>query len=236
MKRQTALLNVPFKVTQWTLALSTLWVHSSISDQLELCCHRGNDTSLHYARVSQSCAYTQVFAQEVGGKVHPPPLLYFIIDATINVPINQSIGTPKEEQPQLQHGHWSKASWRELLAVCLHSLPVKAPTSRYFLDAKCDTYRLKEMSRKHYLRKITVANWHPRLDMLTVALSWVVWLGSVCMLLVVGIWVAWWSLLPLTPPQHVIQPYSLPSFLFPLKVLLFYILIKFRKVSVVFIR
>ncbi|XP_045110001.1 uncharacterized protein LOC123503941 [Portunus trituberculatus] len=65
--------------------------------------------------------------------------------------------------------------------------------------------------------------------MLTVALSWVVWLGSVCMLLVVGIWVAWWSLLPLTPPQHVIQPYSLPSFLFPLKVLLFYILIKFRK-------
>ncbi|MPC34843.1 hypothetical protein E2C01_028245 [Portunus trituberculatus] len=34
------------------------FVHSSISDQLEFCCHRGSGTSLHYARVSQSCAYT----------------------------------------------------------------------------------------------------------------------------------------------------------------------------------
>ncbi|MPC27045.1 hypothetical protein E2C01_020197 [Portunus trituberculatus] len=33
------------------------FVHSSISDQLELCCHEGCSTSLHYARVSQSCAY-----------------------------------------------------------------------------------------------------------------------------------------------------------------------------------
>ncbi|MPC88219.1 hypothetical protein E2C01_083117 [Portunus trituberculatus] len=34
------------------------FVHSSISDQLELCCHRGSSTSLHDARFSQSCAYT----------------------------------------------------------------------------------------------------------------------------------------------------------------------------------
>ncbi|MPC72105.1 hypothetical protein E2C01_066398 [Portunus trituberculatus] len=34
------------------------FVHNSISDQLELCCHRGSGTSLHYACVSQSCAYT----------------------------------------------------------------------------------------------------------------------------------------------------------------------------------
>ncbi|MPC44357.1 Proline synthase co-transcribed bacterial [Portunus trituberculatus] len=33
-------------------------VHNSISDQLELYCHRGSGTSLHYAGVSQSCAYT----------------------------------------------------------------------------------------------------------------------------------------------------------------------------------
>ncbi|MPC49633.1 hypothetical protein E2C01_043442 [Portunus trituberculatus] len=34
------------------------FVHSSISEQLELCCYRGSGTSLHYARVSQSYAYT----------------------------------------------------------------------------------------------------------------------------------------------------------------------------------
>ncbi|MPC33399.1 hypothetical protein E2C01_026748 [Portunus trituberculatus] len=35
-------------------------VSSSISDQLELCCHRGSGSSLHYVRASQSCAYTYV--------------------------------------------------------------------------------------------------------------------------------------------------------------------------------
>ncbi|MPC90444.1 hypothetical protein E2C01_085432 [Portunus trituberculatus] len=33
------------------------FVHSSIGDQLELCCHRGSGTS-SYVRVSQICAYT----------------------------------------------------------------------------------------------------------------------------------------------------------------------------------
>ncbi|MPC37970.1 hypothetical protein E2C01_031467 [Portunus trituberculatus] len=45
MKKQTTLLSVPSKMTQLTLALSTLWVI-------------GSGTSLHYARVSQICAYT----------------------------------------------------------------------------------------------------------------------------------------------------------------------------------
>ncbi|MPC71733.1 hypothetical protein E2C01_066019 [Portunus trituberculatus] len=34
--------------TEYTLD----FVHRNISDQLELCCHRGSSTSLHYARVS----------------------------------------------------------------------------------------------------------------------------------------------------------------------------------------
>ncbi|MPC47235.1 hypothetical protein E2C01_040976 [Portunus trituberculatus] len=34
------------------------FVHSSISDQLELWCHRGCGTSVHYACVSQSCVDT----------------------------------------------------------------------------------------------------------------------------------------------------------------------------------
>ena len=33
------------------------FVHTSIGDQAELCCHRDSGTSLHYALVSQSCAY-----------------------------------------------------------------------------------------------------------------------------------------------------------------------------------
>ncbi|MPC08062.1 hypothetical protein E2C01_000633 [Portunus trituberculatus] len=93
--------------TEYTLGYVKIsikdFVQSSISDQLELCCHRGSSTSLHYAHVSQSCAYTYgrhtashdrvamrlrlgykyfwevsaspVFAQGVGGKAHPPPLL-----------------------------------------------------------------------------------------------------------------------------------------------------------------
>ena len=48
--------------TEYTLGYikSTIkdFVHSSISDQLDLCCHRGSASSLHYVRVSQGCQYT----------------------------------------------------------------------------------------------------------------------------------------------------------------------------------
>ncbi|MPC61071.1 hypothetical protein E2C01_055134 [Portunus trituberculatus] len=63
MKKQTALFSDTIdSSTEYTLGYvkSNIkdFVHSSISDQLELCCHRGSGTSLHYARVSHSCAYT----------------------------------------------------------------------------------------------------------------------------------------------------------------------------------
>ncbi|MPC71197.1 hypothetical protein E2C01_065471 [Portunus trituberculatus] len=48
--------------TEYTLGyvMSSMkdFVTSSINDLLELCYHRGSGTSLHCARVSQSCAYT----------------------------------------------------------------------------------------------------------------------------------------------------------------------------------
>ncbi|MPC71408.1 hypothetical protein E2C01_065685 [Portunus trituberculatus] len=67
MKRQTALLNVPFTVdpgSEYTVCSVENsikdFVHSSICDQLEQCCRRcsSSSSSLHYVRVSQSYAYT----------------------------------------------------------------------------------------------------------------------------------------------------------------------------------
>lgn len=66
--------------------------------------------------------------------------------------------------------------------------------------------------------------------MLVVLLSWVVML----LVSVVCGWVGWWLLLkPSPPPASVTQPYSSPSLLYPLKVVVFYCLVKLRKVSTV---
>ncbi|MPC40779.1 hypothetical protein E2C01_034347 [Portunus trituberculatus] len=85
--------------------------------------------------------------------------LYLARDVSTGIFSNaDSSSTPKEEQPQLQHRHRRKTSWR--LAVYLHSLPAKAPTIRYFPGATSYTFRLEGMSRK--LRKISVANMYVR--------------------------------------------------------------------------
>ncbi|KAK8403951.1 hypothetical protein O3P69_000185 [Scylla paramamosain] len=65
--------------------------------------------------------------------------------------------------------------------------------------------------------------------MLTEVLLWLIWMGGVWMLLMVGVWGVCWSLQPLPPPRHATHPYSNPSFFFPLKVIIFYFIIKFRK-------
>lgn len=68
-----------------------------------------------------------------------------------------------------------------------------------------------------------------RQNMLAALLSWVVML----LVFVVCGWVGWWLLLkPYPPPASVTRPYSSPSLLYPLKVAVFYCLVKLRKVSV----
>ncbi|KAK3866638.1 hypothetical protein Pcinc_027840 [Petrolisthes cinctipes] len=62
--------------------------------------------------------------------------------------------------------------------------------------------------------------------MLAGLLSWVV----VVLVSVVCGWVGWWLLLkPSPPPASVTRPYSCPSLLYPLKVVVFYCLVKLRK-------
>lgn len=54
---------------------------------------------------------------------------------------------------------------------------------------------------------------------------------GVSVTLVAG-WLSWWFLLRPTPiPPTATHPYAQPSVFYPLKVLVFYCLVKFRKVS-----
>lgn len=72
--------------------------------------------------------------------------------------------------------------------------------------------------------------------LLSLLCSWLMWTIGVLCAAVVG-WVGWWMILrPTPPPTHITQPYAQLSIFYPLKVAVFYCLVKFRKVSYLPIR
>lgn len=65
--------------------------------------------------------------------------------------------------------------------------------------------------------------------MVILVLSWLTWLVGAVLACVLGGWGAWWMLQPSPPPVNATHPYARPSFFYPLKVIVFYCLVKFRK-------